>query len=195
MRLLGQSTSGVYKDDPMDGVHPDIIDRYYGVAGPEQERGSTQTGAGHPDSEDEDDEVLDSHHEGDMDEELENRVGADQAHNIRHEPIRVARHRNPFRTDEKEAEFLNILAMVVRDELVPVGYGVLADEWDDGNYSELEIIKPGTKGKEIEVVLPREIWLPRAIYWTQALDLMGHLLIDDEESDSDSGTVDDSDES
>lgn len=181
----------------MDGVHPDIIDRYYGVVGPDRERGSAQTGAGHPDSEDEDEEVLEplSRHEGDEDEELENQVEADQEHNIRHEPIRIARHQNPFQTDEKEAEFLSILAMVVRDDLVPIGYGVLVDEWDDDNYSELEIIKPGTKGKEIEVVLPREIWLPRATYWAQALDLMGHLIIDNEGGESDSGTIDDSDES
>ncbi|KAK7020914.1 hypothetical protein R3P38DRAFT_3197407 [Favolaschia claudopus] len=49
----GMIDSGEYVD-PMQGIHPDTIDRYYGVDGPEVVRQPGQTGAGHEEDEDED---------------------------------------------------------------------------------------------------------------------------------------------
>ncbi|KAJ7215588.1 hypothetical protein GGX14DRAFT_359551 [Mycena pura] len=46
MRFLGQTTEGIYHHDPLDGIHPDSINRYYGVAGARRHRNRHQTGAG-----------------------------------------------------------------------------------------------------------------------------------------------------
>jgi hypothetical protein len=162
----------------MDGVHPDTISRYYGVHGTEQIRSSGQTGAGHPEDEDIDSSSDEGSENGDDNDEwteLQHQIARDQAHNIRHKPIKVARHRNPFPTPEAEAEFWEILAMVIKDSAIPDGFGVHVEEWESG-YPELEIIKTGARGKELEVVLPEAIWLPRAILWAQGLDVMSRLV-------------------
>ncbi|KAJ7180225.1 hypothetical protein C8R43DRAFT_870886 [Mycena crocata] len=78
IRFLGQMTEGVYKHDPLDDIHPDAINRYYGVEGPRTRRARNQTGAGIT-SEDEAEEGEDPTEE----EQLENRIQADLAQNIR----------------------------------------------------------------------------------------------------------------
>lgn len=186
MRYIGETTEGVYVEDPMEAIHPDIINRYYGVEGAEVERDAWQTGAGHTSEDDQSDDESSPADEYELESDdartnLENRVAGDLEHNIRHEPIQVAKHQNLFRSDGQEAEFFTILEMVVADGLIPEDHGVQPSEWDDGVYPELEVIKPGTRGKAIDVVLTRDIWLPRAIQWTQALDLMSRLLIDGEQ--------------
>lgn len=187
MRFCGQTASGVYVEDPMDEIHPDAINRYYGIAGQEIQRSATQTGAGFLE---EDNELVDDATqvaEHDSMEDLENRISEDQEHNIRHEPVSVAKHQNPFQTSNDEEEFFTILLMITASNLLPTGYGVRAEEWEDENYPELETINCGRRGKEIEVTLPRDIWLPRAVQWVQALDLMERLkATDNRSSDSSS---------
>jgi hypothetical protein len=185
LRFLGQVEHGIYEEDPMANIHPDTINRYYGVDSIEQTRSDGQTGAGHPDDEDIDSETGDTDvedgsegDESDGDHQwtaLQCQIASDQAHNIRHKPVKVARHHNPFATPEAETEFRDILALVVESRTIPGGYGVLVDEWEDG-YPEREIIKTGLRGKGLEVVLPEEVWFPRAVLWTQALDVMTQLV-------------------
>ncbi|KAF8201941.1 hypothetical protein K438DRAFT_1799663 [Mycena galopus ATCC 62051] len=181
MRLLGQTTEGVYKD-PMDGIHPDAINRYYGVDGALRRRHRGQTGAGHASDEDDgsDDEIdhNGSHEEleVDMEERLENQIAEDQARNIRHAPIKVARHGSPFEDDEVESEFLELLELVLFQDDLPDDYGVIPAEWDDTDYPEAESIRTGTKGKELLVILPRDEWFHRAVQWAQALDLLNRVL-------------------
>ncbi|KAJ7435447.1 hypothetical protein FB451DRAFT_1153778 [Mycena latifolia] len=164
MRFLGQTTEGIYRQDPLDGIHPDAINRYYGVAGPRQHRARNQTGAGlASDDEDEDNEEEDAH-EPSLEEALENQIQTDLAQNIRHQPIKVARHHPPFKDPEIENNFLDVLEDVLAQPgILPEDYGVLEDEWEDeGDYPEIETIRPGTSGKELLVVLPRADWFPRA---------------------------------
>jgi hypothetical protein len=103
LRFLGQTEHGIYEDDPMNGVHPDTISHYYGVEGTDQTRSSAQTGAAsHPEDEDfgsesssdEGSENGDGDDDG-VDEwaELQHQIVRDQAHNIRHKPVKVARPR------------------------------------------------------------------------------------------------------
>ncbi|KAJ6518490.1 hypothetical protein DFH09DRAFT_1427334 [Mycena vulgaris] len=176
MRFLGQTTEGVYATDPLDGIHPDAINRYYGVEGARR-RHRGQTGAGHASEDEEDPNDNDEEPELDREEELENQIQADQAQNIRHAPIKVARHSSPFEDEEVEADFLQLLSAVLSqvDEL-PENYGVLPEEWDDDDYDEIETIRTGTNGKELVVVLPRSDWFPRAVQWAQALDLLNRVL-------------------
>ncbi|KAJ7096209.1 hypothetical protein C8R44DRAFT_835293 [Mycena epipterygia] len=177
LRFMGQLNDGMYASDPMDSVHPDTIERYYGVEGDQRFRRPGQTGAGHPDGEDQDEPDA----WVDETEQLTNAVTEDLAHNIRHPPIKVARHRNPFQSAVIEANFFGALAEIVQRGVVPGGYGVREEEWEDGTYPAAEVINPGTRGKEIIVALPRGIWLPRAVYFAQALDAMTRSLVFEEQ--------------
>jgi hypothetical protein len=182
MRFLGQTEHGIYGDDPMDDIHPETINCYYGVHGAEQTRLNGQTGAGHAEDEDaasgsdsSDNEVSDDGNDDAQWAELQNQVAYDQSHNVRHKPVKVPRHHNPFAMPDAENEFQDLLSIIIERNIVPAGFGVSADEWDDG-YPELETIKTGSRGKELEVVLPEAAWLPQAILWSQALDLMSQLV-------------------
>lgn len=174
MRFLGQLNDGVYAD-PMDNIHPDIIERYYGVDGIERIRRPGETGAGHP--EDEDMEQPEQRVDEPV---LSNTVADDLAHNVRHPPIKVARHGNPFRSPVVEKNFFAALGAIVQADIIPEGYGVLESEWEDGTYPAMEAINPGTRGKEIIVALPRDVWLPRAILFAQGLDAMTRSLVFEE---------------
>ncbi|KAJ7134187.1 hypothetical protein C8R44DRAFT_955846 [Mycena epipterygia] len=156
MRFLGQTTEGVYATDPLEGIHLDVINHYYGVEG-------GKTGAGHEDEE-EDPEGDDSEPEVDPQEELKNQIQADQAQNIRHAPVKVARHHSPFEEEANEATFVELLELLLRHpNTLPEDYGILPEEWDEDSYGEIEMICTGTNGKELVVVLPWEEWFPRAV--------------------------------
>jgi hypothetical protein len=113
----------------------------------------------------------------DVDAELENQIRKDQEENIRHTPIKVARHETPFDNAEQEGVFMDLLENVFEENGLPGDYGVCEEEWDQEDYPEIEVIRPGTRGREISVVLPRDVWFPRALRWAQALDAMSEVLI------------------
>ncbi|KAJ7710578.1 hypothetical protein B0H17DRAFT_914315 [Mycena rosella] len=187
IRFLGQTTEGIYREDPLDGIHPDVINRYYGVAGARRRRPRNQTGAGIA-SDDEGESDADG---PSVEEELENQIGADLAQNIRHEPVPVARHRSPFKDPDLESDFLELLEGLLEQlDALPKNYGVLEDEWEEEDYPEIEIIKPGKRGKELVIALPRPDWFPRAARWAQALDLLTRFLDEIEGTESASGNED-----
>ncbi|KAJ7162948.1 hypothetical protein C8R46DRAFT_903830, partial [Mycena filopes] len=159
MRLLGQAQFGVYHDD-CEGLHPDTIDKYYGVAG--AERAERMWGAGNPPDEEDDG--------------LAHRIGADQGPQIRHAAIDIPDHRNPFSDDPvAESKFFDVLAEVVRQEVTPVGYGLSPDEWDEGGYPDVEILRAGNQmKKKIWVSLAHPIWVQRARLWVQGLNVLAH---------------------
>ncbi|KAJ7088488.1 hypothetical protein B0H15DRAFT_780646 [Mycena belliarum] len=205
MRFLGQTTQGMYRqdlvtdqDDPLDGIHPDAINRYYGVAGPRLRRGRHQTGAGiaSDDDDNEDGSQDNDDPEPTLEEQLENRIEEDLARNIRHQPVKVARHHTPFRDADVEHNFLDLLQDIIEQPaMLPEDYGVLEDEWDGDDYPETEIIKPGTSGKELVIILPRAVWYPRAVKWAQSLDFLTRFMdeMQDEGSDPSTHGSDDSD--
>lgn len=171
----------------MDAVHPEVLERYCGVDGHERQRAPGQTGAGHPGDEDVDDGIEDPGAENsDSDDEdaaslftdiVQRSIAKDQERNIRHDPIKVKRSQNPF-TDKEQglANLLMLLDSADHHRIIPVGYGVLEEEWGGEGYPETETIKFGRKRRELEVILPTEIWLGRAIRWAQALDIMVRLV-------------------
>ncbi|KAJ6502955.1 hypothetical protein C8R47DRAFT_969545, partial [Mycena vitilis] len=196
IRFLGQTTEGIYRHDPLDGIHPDAINRYYGVAGARLRRSRGDTGAGIA-SEDEADESGDaSDTEATPEEAMENRIEGDLAQNIRHQPVKVARHRSPFDDADSETAFLDLLEEVLSNPDLPEDYGILEDEWEEDDYPEIESIKPGISGKELLIVLPRAEWFPKAAQWVQALDLLTrclHELQDEAEAEDRDSVSDDSD--
>ncbi|KAJ7175566.1 hypothetical protein C8R46DRAFT_1030603 [Mycena filopes] len=78
----------------------------------------------------------------------------------------------PVPLERNGGKFIWALGEIVRLNLVPEGYGVIEDEWEDGSYPSMEAINPGTRGKEIVVELPRDIWLPRTVLFAQGLDAL-----------------------
>ncbi|KAJ7793638.1 hypothetical protein B0H14DRAFT_3559579 [Mycena olivaceomarginata] len=85
-----------------------------------------------------------------------------QGRNVRHEPIDVPKHSSLFLTSEAEEIFAKALAEVNDEGIIPAGFGVAEAEWDDGIYNSV-------------VALPFAIWWPRAVSWTQGLELMLHI--------------------
>ena len=73
LRFLRQTQFGVYDEDDCEGVHPDMIQQYYGTTKTRIHRHANQTGAGHPPEE--------------YDNDLVGEVIEDQDPNIRHDAI------------------------------------------------------------------------------------------------------------
>ncbi|KAJ7699545.1 hypothetical protein B0H17DRAFT_1129159 [Mycena rosella] len=128
----------------------DAINQYNGVSGAHRRRHNHQTGAGI---------VLDnegpeeSNGKGpSVEEELKNQIGADLAQNICHEPVKVAQYRLPFRTTGRSS---------LAPRLIARGYGILEND----DCPEIEIIKPGTHGKEADCHHPLHDWFQRAVQW------------------------------
>lgn len=166
MRFIGLSKHGMYVDD-CDGVHPDVIDQYYGVHGPELQRAPGESGAGQLS-----DEVSAEEDWADLGE----RIAADQRSNFRHEPVEVPEFAVPFLSSEQEGAFHAALAAIQEKGILPDGYGLHDHELDSDGYPSFEIIKSGRRGaKELRVALPVSQWRPRAELWGQALDILTHI--------------------
>ncbi|KAF7366370.1 hypothetical protein MSAN_00893500 [Mycena sanguinolenta] len=151
---LLRSDWGVYQDD-CQGLHPDTIEKYYGVHGPPRLGGR---GAGNPPDEN----------------DVAENIHAEQGPQIRHEAIEVPDHKNPFGDDsEGERTFFAVLTEVVWKEVVPTGYGVLPEEWDEDGYPDTEILQAGRRMKtQIPVSLSHPIWLQRATLWVQGVNVL-----------------------
>lgn len=165
MRLLGQLKSGM--PDDFDGVHPEILSRYYGADRSERTLPPGQTGAGHSDDEDEE-EVTG---------ELDQLLSADQNRHIRHEAIPVPPGDHPFHSMATLEAFLTALSTVRAAKVVPANYGLLEAEWPACTYGDAEFIRLGRGRRRISVQLPFLIWWPRAVEWAQGVEIMTELLM------------------
>ncbi|OBZ70899.1 hypothetical protein A0H81_09541, partial [Grifola frondosa] len=170
MRILGQTANGIYVDDGAD-VHPDILHEFYGTTSSPRQHGHRPTGAGHPPEEEEDSEGSDS-----PEVELSQHIANTQQPNIRHEPIDVPNHSNPFATEELRQQYFAALNILRHEHSLPAGYGLLPEEQENG-YEACETIRSGRRGRrELEVELPEHVWCPRVELWGQALHLMNYIL-------------------
>ncbi|KAJ7348093.1 hypothetical protein DFH08DRAFT_698960, partial [Mycena albidolilacea] len=134
--FVSETQHGVDEDQP--GVHPIILEEYYGV------------------QDDLDDEW----------EDIYNMIAADQTPDVRHDAIDVPTHNSPF-SPELEAVFFETLGTVKALNIVPEGFDLDLDA-----YPLRESIHLGRGGKRILVLLPLDIWWPRALLWSQGLNLM-----------------------
>lgn len=184
MFFLGQLEDGVYIDD-CAGMNPDIIKDLYGVHGAVLQRAPGETGAGQL----RDEEVPVDNSDEDWEDIIED-VEAANEHHFHHEPVAVPKHANPF-SDNALAVFDSTLAEANRLQILPPGYGMLPEEWENGSYPAFEILKSGRKrSKELQVALPDLIWRPRAQLWVRALAVLDELTytlegMDSSDSDSD----------
>lgn len=170
--------------DDHENIHPDLLERYYGIHGRERTRSGDQTGAGQLD--DEEIEVPDSDTEAEEDDseddedliaqidddDLIAQIDAALGDKFNSKPVKVPRHANPFSEDEEELFNLTLTAMHAAG-IVPCGYGLHPDEWDDGTYPSYETLKSGRRGgKKLQVALPDSVWRPRAEMWGRGLSIM-----------------------
>lgn len=175
MFLLGQVQDGIYEDD-CQGVHPDIIQQYYGVHGGEARRAPGETGAGQLADEEVptlDLDLVDV--DEDVWQDIVENVEAAHAANFHLAPVAVPKHANPF-SDEGMAIFEKTMEKTEQRGIVPAGFGLLEEEWEDGSYPAYEILRSGRKGsRELRVALPDFIWRPRAEMWGRGLDILNRL--------------------
>lgn len=177
IRLVSQSEEGLYAEDPYVDVHPEVLERYYGVdrhgAAPDQALNEQADAAAGLEL---DLDHLPPHHA-----DVEDDIAADVGRNVRHEPIQVANHASPFATDQETVHFLTLLDTLDAEDYLPLEYGLAPQEWEGGRYPEAENIRMGTRGDGMTIPLPLELWYPRAVKWGRALDVLSRILDHDEQ--------------
>ncbi|KAJ7137897.1 hypothetical protein C8R44DRAFT_606958, partial [Mycena epipterygia] len=179
MCFVGQVQDGVYVND-YDNVHPSILAQHHGVHGRETRRLPGQTGAGQLEDEDVPlpsvHNADDSDEDSDSDDDLEARIEAAHALDFHHEPVPVPKYAEPFQDDAMMQLFHNTLSAANEDGIVPEGYGLLPQEWENGVYPSFEILKSGRRGsKQLRVALPDSIWRPRAEMWGRGLAILDQI--------------------
>ncbi|KAJ7122623.1 hypothetical protein C8R43DRAFT_899656, partial [Mycena crocata] len=116
-------------------------------------------------------EVLERYgNEGDCLADIDLAIAGDQDRHIRHEAIDVVENQCPFETEQATVIFCQALEDVTSSEIIPEHFGVAEAEWEERFYGETEKVKVGRK--DVEIVLPFQVWWPRAVAWAQGLELM-----------------------
>ncbi|VDB84695.1 unnamed protein product [Peniophora sp. CBMAI 1063] len=124
--------------------------------------------------------------------EVARHIGSDQQANIRHDPIDVPDKRCPFASIEEETVFWEELSAREERGEIPGDMMVTQAEWlqraleeeldeddEDAVYPTMENIRVGRARKEYKIMLPLEIWFPRALKWARAVTLMNEILLVD----------------
>lgn len=159
-------------------MDPHDIAQYYGIHGPEHHRPSNHTGAGQLNDEDMSDMEVDGNRDEGTDEEweeFEQQMGIEYLNNFLPTTVKVPRHSTPFTAAQQDI-FSQALAEVIASTVLPGGYGIQVEEWEDGENPSFEIIQSGRRGrKDLRVALPDNIWRPRAEIWVQGLHVMQQL--------------------
>ena len=166
MRLLSVAERGVVMDEH-EGVHPDILQHFHGI---ENNPDVDESDSGSETSDDINLQIFNG-----IQEQFEgNKIAAT------HEAVDVPNNLSPFGLDESLELFREVLTQTQLEDIVPFGYGVTPDELETSGYPLQEILRGGRRGrKEKCVLLSVEVWLPRAIKWCQALEVMSTILIEE----------------
>lgn len=161
MRLIGQTTEGFYLQDELEGVHEDLIQRYYGVEGMPTAPVEGRTGAGFNSEED----ALGDDSKFDYDSSEE-----DEPMSSRYKRVKPkTRAQCPFKSSTEKALFTQALDEALTNGGLPPDVA-LGWNWDP--YAQLKI---GRRRLAQTVQLPEAIWRDRAIVWAKALRVMVHL--------------------
>ncbi|KIK52362.1 hypothetical protein GYMLUDRAFT_251303 [Collybiopsis luxurians FD-317 M1] len=173
---------GIYNEDDCQGIDLELIKDFYGTTDCLPPRPPGHTGAGYlgDDEPDSDRNSSDEGDESDLD-DLSQQIEyiASVGHSeFLPKPVKAPRASCPFTGDELHLYEAG-LSSAARQKILPPGYGICADEWEDDHYPAVEIIRSGRKGgKEISVQLPTFIWYPRGHLWVLALSIMERILED-----------------
>ncbi|KAJ6470499.1 hypothetical protein C8R45DRAFT_937408 [Mycena sanguinolenta] len=107
-------------------------------------------------------------------EDVDDMIAADQRPDVRHDPVGVPSHGSPFNSELEEIFFAGLEA-VKSENIIPYGFDLDLD-----TYPARESIHLGRGGKRISVVLPSDVWWPRALLWAHGLDLMTRIIVEAE---------------
>ncbi|KAF8607736.1 hypothetical protein BDV93DRAFT_278056 [Ceratobasidium sp. AG-I] len=188
MRLLAELEQGTGFNDELDSEDPQLLQEFYGIDGEatNHPQGTTGAGASPEDAQYQPDCSVASQDSDSIGASLSNaenqtmnllrsQLQQEQEQNVRHPPIAVPARSSPFSSADEEDLYWTALAQAEGDNFTPSGYGVLAAEWEDGLYPEIEVIKVGKRRKGVhEIVLPCHVWLPRALRWARALHVLNY---------------------
>lgn len=105
--------------------------------------------------------------------EIAEHIERDQAGNVHSEPISVPEANSPFVSVEDEQAFAAAVQELQAADYEPALFTATVA----AGYEPYQYIRYGRRGKkELRVVLPHEIWYPRALLWAQALHVLSHLM-------------------
>lgn len=107
--------------------------------------------------------------------DLQEQLSAEQEVNIKHAAIETPDSRCPF-SDEGIAAFFSCLSELEQSNHIPAGLGVSVEEYGADGYPLVEHLEVGRRKKALDVELPHPIWVPRALRWARALELMNTFL-------------------
>jgi hypothetical protein len=135
LRFLSEIENGVYLDDPLENIHPDLLAHYHGTGGP------------HLSSEEQED--ADEMHD------LRDMIVADIEGNLNGEPVPVPKHANPFPPLEAEMIFCQALTDIQGSDIMPDSPHFPASQWNLSTYDTHENITVGfQKTRSLVVHLP-----------------------------------------
>lgn len=162
MRLIGQTEEGFYLQDELQGVHEDLIQKYYGVYGVPGTESSQQHGAGFNPNEDALDEGIEAEYDSSDDEES----------SIKCKRVKPrTRAQCPFTLPDEKQLFDTALAAALVDGDLPED----VSERDGWVWQENAQLSVGQRRLGYSVRLPAEVWKDRTILWAKALRVMVHL--------------------
>jgi hypothetical protein len=188
MRLLNRIAMGAPAEDNLENMDLELLQKFYGVDGDIQHPRQGTTGAGtvaedsyYPPIPQEDglhdDEPISLEDLSDREVAtmnfIQEQLASQQQNHVRHPPIKVPRHHDPFNSSDEVNTFWEAVCDAEEEGYTPQGYGIHPDEWEEGVYPEIEVVRSGNrKQSELEIGLPSSIWFPRAVRWSCALHIM-----------------------
>ncbi|KAL0573558.1 hypothetical protein V5O48_008391 [Marasmius crinis-equi] len=181
MRFAGMTTEGVYVDD-CDSLTQEEMNDHYGVDQAHYERPRNQTGAGTLSDEEfsETDSLSDELSDDSDIDSLDLPMAAREVFaglDGLMERVHVPRYPPPFQDAEVDVELFSRALTQMEEEEIPEGYGILPEEWENGEYPSYELLRSGKKGtRELRVDLPDHIWRPRVERWVKALHTLNYML-------------------
>ncbi|KAF5338124.1 hypothetical protein D9758_015377 [Tetrapyrgos nigripes] len=175
MLLDGLLKHGVYLNanppDECASLSEDEIMEGYGIEGHVQ-RLPGQTGAGHAPEDALDDTRL--HQESDTEDDPEwEDISLPDEDKFSAPSVKVPRVMNPFAGNQvAENIFVQSLQQADEANIIPDGYNIRLEEWDNGEYPSFYHICSGKKrNRELLVQLPDLEWRPRSEHWVRALEI------------------------
>ena len=110
-------------------------------------------------------------------EHLRTAITEHQQSSIRHDAIDVPIAETPWVSEEEREVFFCRLHDAHQSEDVPGGFSL--GELNGEPYPDWEPIPGGRRGRrEVNIHLPLDVWYPRVLLWSQALQAMSGVLLD-----------------
>lgn len=163
MFLDDMQTHGIYTstdDDECADLEPDEIQEAYGTFGEVVTHRCGHTGASELDDEEADNLLgVDLENDEEVADEWQD-VQTDYDTCFNAPSVRVPRHSNPFGDNEDLQQlYAQALQEVAVRGILPTGFGIRREEWEDGVYLPFELLKTGRRaGQHLRVELPDLIW-------------------------------------